>query len=232
MNKSEVKQLMAKYLLPAIEGHGYKERKIRSSDFSFVRNTAMGLDEIMGGFNDYNPVQKILYSVQKSHKPVVDILLQLQADGITLNPKVDKNSATMGFSYCTLNGIRGHIYLPEMQTEEEVQQNVNMMVRFLEETAFPLLNKFEDVREIDRIINGPEPWAMDYLKPYAFGLYFYLKRLIFAKLSGLGNYDRVLEFLRKEYGSRVNDKDGSVYRTILNEIEELNKLIANVKSLY
>ena len=232
MNKSEAKELMTKHLLPIIKKYGYQEKKIRSSDFSFVRNTPMGVDEIMGGFNDYNPVQKILYSLQKCYTPVNDILLLLQAGGITLNPKVTKNSATIGFSYSTLNDIRKDTYLPEMQTEEEVLSNVNMMVAFFEGTAFPLLDKFEDLREIDRIINGEDLWTTDWLKPYRFGLYFYLNRLIIARLAGLGNYDRVLEFLRKEYGSHVNDKDGSAFRAILHEIEALNKLLADVKPLY
>ena len=223
---------MTKYLLPAIERRGYAERKLKSSDFNFVKKTATGEDVIVGGFTDFNPRQKIIYSFMKRHKTILAILLQLQKNGAKLTPPIGKNTGTIGFSYCTIHDIRKDTELTTMQTEEEVKQRVGSMVSFMEETAFPLMDKFEDLREQDRIINGEDPWQMDGLKPYPLGGNFHLKRLIIARLAGLGSYERILDFVREDYTSRFNGEYGHSFRVALDEVEELNRVLAGVKPLY
>jgi hypothetical protein len=232
MNKSEAKALMTKYLLPTIEKYGYKERKMKSSDFSFVKKRPMGEDEIIGGFMDYNPIQRIIYSFSKRQKPVIDVLLHLQDKGVNLSPPIGKPTGTIGFSYNTINNINSMVYLPDMRTENDVEQCVSKMTNFMEETAFPLLDKFEDIREIDRVLNGEEPWIFDWQKPYVLGGNFQLKRLIFAKLAGQGNYDRIFEFVRREFISHFDGPDGEGYKMQMGQIEELNKLLVDVKPLY
>lgn len=81
-------------------------------------------------------------------------------------------------------------------------------------------------RSIERS-NGEELWEDDWLKPYVFGGLFYLKRLIVARLSGLGNYDRVLEYLRSWYSSRLNGKYGHLYKASLAEVNALDELLNN-----
>jgi hypothetical protein len=232
MNKPEAKQLMTKYLLPEIEKYGYSERKGNSSDFNFIRKTAMGEDVILGGFTDYNPMQRIIYSFSKRYKTVIDILLRLQTSGIKLAPSIGKNTDVIGLSYCTIHGILKDTELPNMQTEQEVRECVGRMVSFMKETAFPLMEKFEDLREIDQIINGEEPWTTDYPKPYRFGGSFYLKRLIIARLASTASYDRILDFVRKDFNAQLDGEYGQSFRKLLIEVEGLDKLLAGVKPLY
>jgi len=224
--------LMTKHLLPAIEKFGYAERKLRSSDFNFVKKTAMGEDLIVGGFTDYNPLQKIVYSFMKRQKAILDILLQLQKNCVMFTPEIGKNTATIGFSYPTIHGILKDSVMPNMQTEAEVQECVTSMIGFMKETAFPLLDKFEDLRELDRIINSEVPWTSDYPQPYRFGGSFHLKRLIIAKLAGLGTYDLILDFTRKDFTSQFDGQYGQSFRKALVEVEALDKLLADVKPLY
>jgi hypothetical protein len=227
MNKAEAKQLMTKYLLPEIEKYGYEERKGKGSDFNFVKKTLTGEDLIVGGFTDYNPMQKIVYSFMKRQKAILDILLQLQKNGVKLAPEIGKNTATIGFSYPTIHGILKDSVMPNMQTEAEVQECVASMIGFMKETAFPLLDTFEDLREIDRIINGEVPWTSDYPQPYRFGGSFPLKRLIIAKLAALGSYDRILELVRQDFSSHLSGDHAKAYRDALDEVEALNKLLTS-----
>jgi hypothetical protein len=92
MNKAKAKEFLIKRLLPSIKSYGYQERKIKSSDFNFARKTTMGYDEIIGGLNDYNSRQKVVYSVEKRHRPIINILLQLQARGGDFLPSFCKTS--------------------------------------------------------------------------------------------------------------------------------------------
>jgi len=193
MNTAEAKQLMLKYLMPKIESRGFKTPG-KSSEFQIKRKTKNGEDVISGGFTDFNPVQKIVYGAGKRDKRIIDILLQIQEKGITLSPPINKNSSTLGISYERIHKLNYIGYLPEMETEADVEKCVNMMLEFLEGTAFPMLDKFEDLREIDRIINGDEPWDTDWEKSFLLGAYFNFSRLVIARLSGNEKYEDLIEF--------------------------------------
>src|SRR5439155_6097508 len=119
------------------------------------------------------------------------------------------------------------VYLPFMETEEDVQKSVFMMESFMEQTALALLSRFEDLSEVDRLINGEEPWETDWHKPYVFGSNFHLKRLIISKLGGLGSYERILGFLSDYYTTRFNGEHGNNYKARMEEIKELDKHFAN-----
>lgn len=185
MNKSEARQLMMKYLIPRIEKYGFKERG-RGTEFEVIRKTKNGEDSIGGGFTDYNPIQQIVYGTGKSDKRILDILFSVQSKGIQLSPPVNKKTVT------TTVFSKGK--MPLMETEADVEKCVGIMLDFLEGTAFPTLDRFEDIREIDKIINGPEPWETDWQMPYSFGAFFNFTRLIIAKLSGNNKYDALIDF--------------------------------------
>jgi hypothetical protein len=166
----------------------------KGSEFSIVRKRPYGEDSIGGGFTDFNPIQKIIYGAGKRDFRINNFLLQLQEKDILLSPPVKKNSLTLGISYERMNGLNYTGYLPEMKTEADVEKCVNLMLEFLEGTAFPLLDKFEDLRELDKMINGNAPWDTDIQKPYTFVGNFAEKRLIVAKLSGNPNFNVLVDF--------------------------------------
>lgn len=58
----------------------------------------------------------------------------------------------------------------------------------------PLLDKFNDIREVDAIIDGNEPWCTDWQMPYSFGAQFYEKRLVIAKLAGNPRFEELVDF--------------------------------------
>ncbi len=234
MTKTEARGLMMKYLIPQIQQYGFKERK-GGSEFQIIRKTKGGEDIINGGFTDYNPVQQIIYSFYKRDKHILAILKSLEEKGITLSPPVSKHTGTIGFSYKTINHLDNYSYLPEMETEADVEKCVGMMLEFIEGTALPLLDKFEDLREIDKVINGNEPWTTDWKKPYSFGTYFNFIRLIVAKLAGNVNYNYLIDFTYNsiEWHSKEDGSPFTYDRSDLTKpLPALIKLLEDVKSLY
>jgi hypothetical protein len=233
MNTKEARDLMMKYLMPRIEKYGYKERG-KGSEFSIVRKRPYGEDSIGGGFTDFNPIQKIIYGAGKRDFRITKFLLQMQEMGIILSPPAKKNSLTLGISYERMNGLNYSGYLPEMQTEADVEKCVNLMLEFLEGTAFPLLDKFEDLREIDKIINGNEPWISDIEKPYTFVTYFNFSRLIIAKLCGNQKYDDLIELTYSKL-ERISAESGNPFHgrdDLSKPIPALIQLLKDVQPIY
>ena len=235
MKKIEAKQLMMKYLMPSIEKYGYKEKKSRSSDFEIFRKTLGGRDVIGGGINDYNPIQKIVYGTGKINDSINKILLSLQDTGVFLSPPVRKDSGFIYISYSIIHKLDITSYLPDMLTELVVEKCVSMMLEFLEDTAFPLLDRFEDLREIDKIINGENPWESDLDKPYSFGAYFYFIRLIIAKLSRNDKFDWLVDFTYTTLERRSAENGNS----FINNRKDLSKplpalitMLEDVKPIY
>jgi hypothetical protein len=106
-----------------------------------------------------------------------------------------------------------------------------MMTDFLLNSAVPIVNKLNDLREIDKVINGDKPWKTDWQMPYAFGGNFHLKRLIIAKLSGLGNYERIMSLVREDFTSHFDSKYADDYKKALADVEALDKILKEVKPL-
>jgi len=232
MNSQEAKQLMSKYLLPVIEKYGFTEKKARSSDFEFVRKTKSGLDFISGGFTNYNPVQRIVYGLSKVNKTVNGILIQLQEKGMKFTPPVTANTPLISMSYERLHKLDFVGYLPDMQTEADVAHCVRLMLEYLENTALPDADRFEDLREIDKIINGAEPWKTDWQATYVFGGYFHLTRLIIAKLAGGNNYERMLQIVSDDFRSQFDGPYGAGFRDTLDQVHKLHEILKSVQAIY
>lgn len=234
MNTKEAKELMLKYLMPRIEQYGFRKPG-RGSEFQIKRKTKNGEDVINGGINDYNPVQQILFGVLKKDTRVTDILLMVQSKGIKLSPMVDKNTFLLGYSYDGIHNPSQIGYLPLMEIEADVEKCVNLMVDFLERKALPLLDKFEDLREIDKMINGIEPWEADFDKPYSFGTYFNFSRLIIAKLCDNEKYEELIDFTYStlERRSKENGYNYVYDRHDLNKpLPALIQLLNEVRPIY
>lgn len=235
MKKVEAKELMMKHLMPCIEKYGYKEKKSSSSDFEIFRKTSSGRDVIGGGVNDYNPIQKIIYGTGKINDRVNKILFSLQDTGIFLSPPVRKDSRLISTSYPATHNLDYYDYLPEMLTESDVEKCVEMMLEFLEGTAFPLLEKFEDLREIDKIINGEAPWETDWGKPFILGAYFNFTRLIIAKLSGNNKYNWLIDFTYSVLEKRSKENGHSfIYdrNDLTKPLPALIKLLEGIEPIF
>lgn len=227
----EARELTLKYLEPVLKRYGFTVKLSASKQAKISRKSANGMDKIGLDMLNYKPSFQIRYAFSKICVPINDVLLRLQ-EKVKLPIKVEKDDWFIFFSYNTLHNPTRTEYLPYMETEEEVQNCVAMMSSFIEDPAMPLLARFDDLAEVDRIINGSEPWETDWLKPYYLGSAFYLSRFIISKLAGQGSYDRLYSFVGDYYTSRFNDpQHGNNFKARMAEVEQLDKMLKNEKAL-
>jgi hypothetical protein len=95
----------------------------------------------------------------------------------------------MGQGFVKEHNLKDNIYSPE--SAKDVCERI---IKRSEEVIFPLLSRFEDLREIDKVINNLDDfWDWDVGKPFRLGGNFNSKRMIIAKLSGNPRYEEVVE---------------------------------------
>ncbi len=189
----EARMLTIKHLKPFLEKQGFNVKLNKGFEARIERKRENGLDTIGIGMLNYNPAFQIRYGFNKINYSNNEVLLKLQ-EVVKLDYIAEKKSRFLFFSYSTVNGLDEDQYLPYMESEADVEKCVGMMIDFMETTAFSLLDRFEDLKEVDKIVNGENPWETDWKMPYAFGGNFYEKRLILAKLTGNPYYESIVNF--------------------------------------
>lgn len=232
MKKTEAKELTIKYIDSFFKEFDFKLIKTTNSDVVYERKKEGGFDGFVSGTLDYNPIQIIAYSVYKRINAVEEISAKL-GEKIRLSPSINDETNTIAFGYETLNGINKQTTLPDMKTEEDLMSCVETIKTFMRETAIPLLDRFNDLREIDKEINGDEPWETDWKQKINLGGNFRYKRLIIAKLANSPNYDRLVEhefaFLSKlaqEKGVTLPDRNDTNWPLVyvINFLKDISPL--------
>jgi hypothetical protein len=136
-------------------------------------------------------------------------------------------SSTLNFSFESINGLQTSRYLPDIREEADVQVNTDLIIDFMKSTALPLLERFNDIREIDKEINGYVFWENDWRKPFQVGS-FAFHRLIIAYLCGNSNFEKLynyhnglFDYSNKDYPVQIIDGKNSI--EYLKEILEKSK---------
>lgn len=230
MKKTEAKELTIKYIDSFFNEFGFKLSKTTHSEVRYRRINPNGFDGFASGTLDYNPVQIIVYSVYKRINQVEDIIKELSKK-INIS-SINEDDKTIAFGYETLNGINKQTTLPDMKTEEDLISCVETIKTFMRETAIPLLDRFNDLREIDKEINGDKPWETDWKQKFNLGGNFHEKRLIIAKLANNPNYDDLVKF---EYNWHIEGLKGKYKEDFEEGIrihECLIEILKDVSPLY
>ena len=222
MNKREAKDYTRKYIDGFMISNGFKEKKSAGTDLVYRRKVDDSFDGLGIGSVDYNPIQILRYSIYKRIDSVENIMTDI---GNALGDRESfpdiKGLYTMASGYENIHKIKTGTYLPQMQTEADVKLSVDMIIDFLTKDGLPLLDKLNDIREIDKVINGDDFWITDWQMPFNLGGgNFYAKRLIIAKLAGgqehlervaKKNYEGLAEQIKLEGNSfEVNTTDLSL----------------------
>jgi len=226
MDIISIRALTMKYLEPFLTQHGFVVKLNKSNEAQIRRQEKEGFDSIGIDMLNYDPSYRIRYGFNKVNSLVSSIMLNLQ-EKVKLNFKEEKNSRLLFFSYNTINDPENTSYLPMMESETDVQTCVRMMIAFMEETAFPLLQKFEDLGEIDKMINGEDPWETDWHRPITFVTNFYEKRLIIAKLAGNPNFDELVDFNYKTL-EKLSAENGSPFVYDRNDLSKPLPVLINI----
>jgi len=234
MNLLQARELTIKYLEPFLAKNNFSVKLNKSKQATIQRKRADGFDIMTTRLLDYNPAYRIEYGFRNINNTVNSIMLQLQSK-VKLQYEYDDKSYFVYFAYHTINNISEVAYLPAMSSEPEVQECCNMIIDFMSKTALPLLDKLEDIREIDKIINGDEPWDDDWRKPFGIGNNFGYYRLIVAKLAGNPNFDELvdLNYKQREALSAKNGYPYTYERSNLNKpLPALIEILKSVEPLY
>lgn len=152
-----------------------------------------------------------------------------------LNPMPTKSHSSFIINSEKINTLNGKMKFDETGVEFVIITDaIEHIKMYIDEIGIPMLNKYEDIREIDKEINGENLWEHDdFQKPFYLGGNFAVKRLIIAKLSGRKDYEQFIERIFNKI--EVNyTKEGLVYdRTDLsNVIAYTVNLLKNVNAIY
>jgi len=204
MNKRETESHIVKHIDHFMVENGFKHKKSEKTQIEYYRKfDKNNFERFSLSTLNYYDEHKLRFGFGKRLNVVEELVSKVNEHVPLKNPSLSKDDTTFGFGYNSYNKINKDGCFEYMRTEEDVIKNVKLIIDFSEKEAFPFLEKLGDLREVDRLINGEEEnwWETDWKKPFHLG-YFYLRRMIIAKLSGRNDFDNLVD---------------KVYRTIENE---------------
>lgn len=237
MTTVESKTLTVKYIDEFMTKNGFKLMKNGSSEAIYKRKTIIGYDIFGSSPTNYTPVQVLGFGVSKIIKPVETITAEVNKH-VQMNPPIHINTRSLSLTNYEVNRQKdSKRRLKSETTDEDVKEYVDEVVEYLQNNALPLLDKFNDLREIDRVINGDDFWITDWNMPFNLGGNFYVKRLVIAKLAGGQRHlEEVIEkdklaFIEseKEQGRVANL---GVYEDMNNAVGFTIQYLKNVEPLY
>ena len=232
MTVSEAKTLIIKNATPYFESKGWQLKKLRRNEARFFYEDDHSLNFIGISTTNYNPEQLIGFGIGKRIKAVEDIMQEVNK-AIPFQRTLEKEEPTLYLldkgdslkredkSYCT--------------TEEDIIYNLGKIFKYLNDFALPLLEQFNDVREIDKRINGEDHnfWASTHKKPFNLAHRFYLRRLIIAKLSGRKDYEEFINNHLQSIEKAAEEANEHFDRNDLSdELVYCIHLLNNVEPLY
>jgi|GEM_PF-1520523 len=207
LSKIQAKELTIKYLEDFFLLKGYKRKKTQSSYFNFDRKDKTGFDSVAIGYLESYPGSKISYSVLKRIDKVE--LIKDKIFEISEPEKVpNKRSLTVAFSQATVDGIFTNNFMPEMLNETDVEVSCGIVKDFMLKIGFPMLEKFNDIKELDKEINGDNFWTTDWQMPFNLGGDFDIKRIVIAWLAENPNFEEIVD---KTYDIMSQNSDGTYY---------------------
>lgn len=225
LNKSQSKVFAYEYLNDFFETNDYKIKKSKNSDLEYIQITQTGRIQFILGFLNSIPGTRINYALYYRNNFIENfldsILIQINKDY-----KVDENTHTIGLDYSTYYNISTNNYMPEMVSEADVKKCCDLVIDFMSKIAFPLLQKFEDIKELDREINGEDFWKTDWQMPFSLGLDFPIKRIIIAKIAQNENLNKLINFHIENYNKYIEKGE-----YVENTIKAKNKFITAIAEM-
>ena len=217
--------------------NGFKLMKNGSSEAIYKRKTILGYDIFGSSSAHYGPIQVFGFGVSKFIKPIEDITKEINKH-IQLSPPITKNTRSLALTNHKLDADKQtkRVHRPET-TEEDAKEYVEEVIEHLENVDLPLLYRFNDLREIDKVINGDNFWRDDWQREFGLGGNFTEKQFIIAKLvGGQKHLDEVIEKHRAASIKYWAEKDEVVNCPYLTNIETsigfTIKYLKNVEAIY
>jgi hypothetical protein len=238
MNKKEARE----YIIEKTEGNlkNYSFELVKSIK-QFVRynkKNRTGNTDFIGIVPYCSSFVNIGVGLNKRIDAVENILIDISKT-IKLDPIPDSEHSSFHVDDINLKNLNESNSYMKFDDEGVEFIAIDVAIRntltYLVEFGIPTLEKFDDIRAIDNLINGENFWQTDWQMPYTLGGNFYIKRLIIAKLAGNKNYEELLDKQYKaiEKASFDNGYPFTYNRNDLTlEIPYTIEILKSVKSLY
>ncbi len=229
MKKTEAKKILFYQLKPFFINMGFK---LVAAKFSgFIKQLDTGFDWVYFDVDDYNPCQNIYYSVMKRIESIDKIWQQVDMKYFNTQRLNIEYAHTLKFSYETINNLNKTKYLPDVFEEKDVQINTDLILDFMGNTALPLLDRFNDLREIDKEINGKDFWESDWRKPFILGgAAFPYVRTIIAHLCSNANIKGIKKYHIDYWNENLHEYPDC--QKSIDAYSYLIELLKNVKPMY
>lgn len=182
LNNTQAKEFTIKYLNDFMESKNFLLKKTQNTNIQYTRKTKNGFDALYISFLDSFPGKEINYMLFKRINKV-ELILDDILKAVEPNRKRDKNEITIATNYAMTNGLKHNRYMPKMVNELDVNNSCDLLIQYLSNTEMTLIERFEDIEELDKEINGDNFWEDDSFKPFDTRGDFYFKRIIIAKLT-------------------------------------------------
>lgn len=242
MNGKEAKRLFIEYAATALEQKGFQLKKTRDINAIFIKQKETGYERIGVSTTHYYPEVVFNMGTQKRINIIEDILYRIN-EQYSLNLNIDKDETwSMSFQGNRLNHRR--LELLEVQhkdTEQGVIESTNILMNFIENELLPAYDLFDDIREIDKRINGEGEnfWEDDIgtSKPFNLGGRFFERRLIIAKLCNNLKFDMIADRYFTYLEKAMEKQTGQPYHFDRNDLSlpvpaTIKYLKENVSPIY
>lgn len=236
MNKKQTEDYLLKYIDPYLSQKGFRHKKSERTQIEYYLKTE---DNTFVKFSlstiNYHDSHLLRFGFGKRIGAIEDIMTQINEKIPFGNPKYQKNSTSLGFSYNSFHGIYKDGSFDFMENEQQVKENVEKIIDFSESEAFPFLKKLDDLRELDRSINGQGEnfWETDWKKPFNLAGRFVFRRLIIAKLNGRDDYEEFVQKIQNIANERASkNKKVLDWDNLSLPVPYTLHFLKNVESLY
>lgn len=193
MTQQEAKTLFIKHAAETIESWGFKEKKIRRAEAIYIKTKENGVEEFGVSTRNYMPMVQYAIGATKRLNLIENILSEINIK-YALNLDLNKETFTIA---CFKNKRELDLALPDVIDEEGVIESSKILLDYIGNTVIPMFNLFDDIREIDKQINGEGEnyWESDSKSslPFSLGHDFFPRRLIIAWLCNNPRFDLLAE---------------------------------------
>lgn len=227
MNKSTAIKLTNEMLKPYFEANGFQFKKGKWN--CFYNEFEGGYMKFRVAFDDYNPMQRPDFLMSITHRDLEEIYEKFIIHESEFNEKkcISKYPEIVESSVTSLRMIMTTEInsAPPVVIEENIPKTVNFIISHIETTGDLIFNKFQDLHEIDKVINGENFWETDYQKLFNLGGGFALKRVIIAHLCSNPLKEEIIKYHMNFWQSEI----GIYPIEAQDRINEMNRLIEFLK---
>lgn len=199
------KELLLPKILPFFEEQGFFYKKSRNKDIQLIRKVDFNIDEVYISSSNYSPEIKFFFNVSKKIEAI-----EKYAD--TFKQKIGEEILerdTIWTMASSPDKLR-YMDLPFCSNETHIKETADIIIDYCDKIYLPILNKYDDIIELDNYINGEAKWwddqDLDKSKPFRMRGFYY-KRFIVAKLAGRKNIQELYDYSKQTFENFAKDQD-------------------------